>query len=362
MAGFISADIKSLFKNKQISNSNSEQDKSTSKNSETTKQKQNDTTAKHKITDKNNLKYWGEELKIRLADNRKYSSQAQRSEYDIESEFFKEFYSYMWPDCAKQLYAIGDLLRKAFKVFGFDPHINPIYHFVKSVWVRKNLIKTGRLNSNTFKAIYTAVTENLVADSEFGKANNYNIIYCPDLYTKSDKEMLEYLELQKNILKISENKYKYNVLEKNKKALLFISGEQNISKLIDELRHINYESLPSVQNAKLNNIKLAKELSNKFSGIEELQTTRMSDDELDKDIISKLNNIAEGHSLLHALYIKTGNKNAFNALNQAPFNSVSLDKSLIADSKIIKLLPNIPLNKESSNNLVNKVISRFTNK
>jgi hypothetical protein len=166
---------------------------------------------------------WGKELKNRLESNRKMSSEARQSEYEIETKFFKEFFSANWdPDCAKQLMLMGEPLRKALKVLGFDKRVNPILGFISIKYVQEKLIKTKLLNVNTFKAIYNAVAKKLVADSEFLKANDYNIIYCQDLYKKPLTDIEKYLKAQSTILKTSLDTYTADRQLFNKKVFVYI--------------------------------------------------------------------------------------------------------------------------------------------
>ena len=163
------------------------------------------------------LEDWEALLDTQIKKNRSLGHEAREPEHVVETKIFEDFFKSNWDaECARQLLSIGDLLRKAIKVLGFD-ETNPILAFISNNYVKENIIRPGLLNSSTFKAIYEAVSENLVADSEFFRPNNYNIIYCKDLYTKTSKEILEYLKLQKKILMIHDNKYRAEDVRNNKK-------------------------------------------------------------------------------------------------------------------------------------------------
>ena len=87
---------------------------------------------------------------------------------------------------AKKLLALGEPFEKACKVLGYnitnENGGNPLLAFVIK---QKHLVDSGAINANTFKALYNAVAKHLVADSEFFKPNDYNIIYCKNLYKKT---------------------------------------------------------------------------------------------------------------------------------------------------------------------------------
>ena len=190
---------------------------------------------------------WGEELKNRLKANRELSREARLPEFEIESKFFKEYFEANWKDPAvvKQLMLLGEPLKKALKVLGFSRKLNPILAFLKTKFAQE-LLKTKLLNINTFKAIYNAVAKRLVADSQFVAENDYNIIYCRDLYTKSPSEMIEYLETQQSILSPTASKYTAKDLLRNRKIFLKVAnGPQDPAKYVAFVNKLDATALPS---------------------------------------------------------------------------------------------------------------------
>ncbi len=175
---------------------------------------------------------WSGELDRRLADNRALSREARKDDYQIEVAFFEEYFTSN-PDfnpCGEQLITFGGPLHKAIKVLGFDKNTNPILAFIVNNFVKNSLIKPGLLNATTFRAIYTAVAQKLVAQSQFLNANDYNIIYCKDLYKMSVKEILEYLSIQNQILPAKASRYTKEMLNRNKQVF---AAEENVASIQD---------------------------------------------------------------------------------------------------------------------------------
>ena len=148
------------------------------------------------------------------------------------------------PALVKKLLDLGEPFKTACKKLGYkvkqENGSNPILAFVLQSYVQERLITPGLLNRNTFKAIYNAVAKNLVADSEFFSTNNYNIIYCQDLYRKTASEMESYLKEQSQILTTSASSYSSKVQTANKKAFIHISGLYRENTNQEELDIVNF--------------------------------------------------------------------------------------------------------------------------
>lgn len=228
------------------------------------------------IPKKYNWGWWRAELSRRLTENSKKDSANRKSDEEIELEFFKDFFQMNWVEAsASKLIAIGEPLRRVIKVLGFDQEDksggNPILAFMRQGYVQKYLLQPGFLNASTFRAIYNTIPERLIAHSEFFAKNDYNILYCKDLYTKSPKEMLEYFRLQSRTLSPSAEQYDQNKLNENKITFL----QSTIKSVTDELNTVKRANvikatvktggikalqLGGIGESKLNSLELVKEL------------------------------------------------------------------------------------------------------
>lgn len=303
---------------------------------------------------------WEKELKDRLAANRALSRESRQTEYDIETQFFKEFFEANWDaECAKQLMLIGELLRKALKTLGFDAKINPILKFLTLDYVKIELVSTKLLNINTFKAVYDAVADNLVADSEFFTANNYDILYCRDLYRKAYSEMKEYLVLQKSVLSPSAKIYTKADQEKNRKVFIVATEKTKAVGKCDSAKNVSVSHIMSVKNsqAKLNPIDIAKKLVGVASKSSE-DRPKSTGNEISK-LIAKINTPAKVYAVLQYLGISLGNKKAVNGLAHKKLASVSMGDLKTATVAAAELLAGLRLSKSDADNLVDELLSNL---
>jgi hypothetical protein len=180
------------------------------------KQKNNDNKAETSAAQENNTSFekkpsnfdWKAELENRLKQNKQLEPKDQKKDYEIEDLFWKDYFNNNWDsEIAKQLFNMGNLLRKAIITIGFDPKRNPILSFINLPYVQKNLISTSLLNINTFEAIYTALAKKQIALKEFFSDSDYNIIYCRDLYSRTSSEMQKYLSEQLKSLAFNKSSY-----------------------------------------------------------------------------------------------------------------------------------------------------------
>jgi hypothetical protein len=224
--------------------------------------------------------------------------------------------------------------------------------------VQEKLLNTGLLNISTFKAIYNAVAKKLAADSEFITERAYNIIYCPDLYRKSAKEMAEYLTLQSKILSPSAGAYDGKIQLENRRIFLHIDGidEKDYAKNA-KMTKLDDNSLPKVFDAKLNSIEIARSLSGKSEGV---GTITKSDKEL-TEIVSKLTTTADKLAALLALSTSTSSKQAQQALSAPEVKDVTGEAVTQAFLKLSKdnVFPKGQLDIKTADSLVSLIMATF---
>ena len=294
---------------------------------------------------------WEERLDKRRTANSQLSSEARLSDYEVEAKFFKEFFSVNWGvDVGKKLDLIGEPLKKAFKALGFEPTKNPILAFILQDTVIK-LINNDKLNANTFKAIYNAVAKRQVAPKEFFVKNDYNIIYCPDLYNKSLEEMTKYLELQKEVLEEKDTTF-------NKKVFLYTNEilEQDPEKranIIKDLIELKSD-MTDVASAKLNSLKLANLISDK----KDTKQTQLNTAGQDK-IVAKLSQPSDKFAAILALSLSTDSKKAKAALSSEVFGELDGTAKIKAILKLAgnNILPKGQLNSADADALVDKLMA-----
>lgn len=261
---------------------------------------------------------WEQELTKRQEANKNMSPESRKTSLEIDEQFFKEYFYANWDkSCAEQLIHIGEPLRKLLKGLGFNVKKNPALGFISNDYVKRNLIQTKLLNINTFKAIvFDALTGKLVAQSEFMKDNDYNIIYCRDLYKKSADEIKAYLEFQRTILKTSVGKYSSQDQIKNKKVFISIPEiiEPDINKRISLINQLDSAKLPSMKqaNAVLNNLKFAKAIAT--TGKKPAETVNLDDTD-QAELVGKLKTPSQIFAALQYLSINAGSTKAAKALS-----------------------------------------------
>lgn len=376
---FWTVNLSSIITNQKVDKTvTSSEPASDAKNAKSNLQKTNTEKSEPQKTDVNNaadlskITDWGKELEKRNNDNKSLSKEAQKSKYEIESNFFKDFFDATWkdPEMTKLLMSIGDPLKKALKILGFNPKINPILGFLCNNYVQKSLLKTGLLNANTFKAIYNAVANKWVADSEFLVSNTYNIIYCPKLYTKTRSEIEGYLKLQNRFLKPSAKSYTAEEQELNRKIFIKLSKIKEVDpdKIIEKIK-AGGEILkaPSVKSssAELNTLELAeillKRLGNVSSTEKDEQEPVALSSENQSEIINKLNTSAQIFAMLLALSLNNNSSEITKVLESDIFKGLSTAEIAAAASWIKKenILQNSKLTGKSINELVSALRAKL---
>ena len=313
---------------------------------------------------------WKELLDQRIADNNKLSATEKKTQYEVESRFFRDFFVENWDrNIGAKLLLIGENLRKAIKVLGFNPAKNPILGFIRQTRVINDLIYTGKLNIETFKAIYNAVAYKLVTSNELIKEkaaqDEYNIIYCLDLYNKPVKDMIEYLKVQSNILTVSSTQYDADKQLKNKRAFIDVGekiAEQEEGKRAVEINktldHSDFANIKMV-NAKLNTLTLAKEVAN----IKESYKTEL-DSKGQDELVTKLSTVADKFAAIFLLSTTTDSPKAKSYLNNEHFESLSSDDKLVAVMSLAakSIMPKGQLNKNDADSLADKIIASLQQK
>ena len=368
-ADFLSANIDSFFKNQVQSD--------TPKNADTKENPKS--TGASAVGQKRPANFnWEKELQTRLADNKALSAEARRPEVKIEQEFWEEFFTNKWPaDIAKMLdLVVGEQLKKDIRILGFTSKTNPIIAFLRLKYVQDKLIRTKLLNANTYKAIHNAVAKNLVADSEFFNATDYNIIYCQDLYTKSANVIEKYLRYQKQVLPTNVSKYTLDMQNDNKRVFLLIR-KLNLSKAssAEKAQAIMQndtvtKSSVKAANTKLNDLKIIEEilkLSGKISDTPDeteddtdKKTEQASSDATLSKFANRLKNLAEAQAALQFIVMQTQNAEAAAGLKNEKFSSVSAASLAEATKSVAAQFRNIKLTKNNAKTLTAYILKHIS--
>jgi hypothetical protein len=313
---------------------------------------------------------WGKELASRLEANKKMSPESRESEYEIERKFWQEYFTAGWGDAnAQLLMALGDQLRSDIKVLGFKKSTNPIIAFLKLSYVQKELLQTELLNKSTYKAIHQAKAKKYVADTEFFRASDYNILYCKDLYNKTATEMVEYFKEQAMVLKPTASRYTLEDQNKNKRVFL-LYRKNNEKTVIDQAKAqlaIPDSNLASVKHktALLNSIKLIQTII-KISGSvnntnnyddEDVQDTEISD-ELAK-VIVKIKEPAQILAAIQYLSIISNSEKAKKVLMANNFSGVSVEELKAATAKIAGIFTKASLSAVQADTLISSLLAKI---
>jgi hypothetical protein len=317
------------------------------------------------VNDFSQISDWAMELNNRLSENRAKAANERVDDEEIETLFFKDYFNNayeLWDEtCAKQLISFGKPLQKALKVLGFNEKRNPILGFIVNPYVVTNLIKPGLLNVNTFKAIYSAVSNRLVAHTQFMRVNDYNIIYCRDLYNRPAAEMLKYLGLQANILKPSTPTYEAVNIEKNKKVFFFIKK----IKEQDNIKAVAIGTkLPSAKsaNTKLNSIDFANKLAGTDSRSSKTTTAANNSSSkpgfVAKKIINTKNN-KKAYAFAAVQYVSatTDIPEAKKALSHTAFRELALSEVVAVSGAVNKFMKEAALNEAEAGAFISILIS-----
>lgn len=298
---------------------------------------------------------WGKILKDRLAANAELDQEARQPEAEIEAAFWDEYFSDgSWDDeVATKLKAIELLLKDIVKL-GFKKQTNPVLAFVRSKWVQNELIKTDLINSNTFKAVHNAIAKRYIADSEFVKANNYNILYCKDLYKKPLVDIVKYLSFQKQSLPTNLSYYNEDTQSRNIRIFLVV-GQKSVRQ----------------KGAKLNSLKEVEKLLGKHGievGSEESTSSAGGTSSTKKGlgrqdllkVISSLTTVAQGQAALQYISMATNSTAAKEALKKSlAFKNSSAEELIAASNSIAKYMSSMKLSETEAEELVEKIVAQL---
>lgn len=312
---------------------------------------------------------WEKELAKRLKDNKALHPEARKTEYEIKSRFFTEYFKENWGDAkGRQLLLIGDMLQKDLIKWGFDPKVNPVAAFIKNKYVQDNLIQPGLLNSNTYRALHDAVVEKWVADSEFVAKRNYNIIYCKDLYKKPLDQIKEYLQLQAQILRPSSGDHKYKKVDLDRNRKIFFKAdwidEVDPRHYVDKLEQAEQAGKVAIDEltayaTELNSLGLAKALKSliKGSGMVRNQTDLVHlKTDGQKNLVAKLNTPTRKFAAVQYLSMTTDSTKARAALTDNNFGPIDMEKLPQATKEITVFMPNGRLATKDADAIVDQLL------
>lgn len=309
---------------------------------------------------------WKKELETRLTANKLAKPETRKSEYEIENQFFTEFFTNFFAGnqaAVKRALLIGSLLQKDIKILGFVADSNPVLSFLKVALDR--LLVPGRLNAVTYRAIHNAVAKGLMADSEYQEENDYNILYCLDLYTKSAAEIEEYLTIQSRILSASNYPYNNTTKANNRRALFYIDAikEQNVDLRKKAIKTaIKDNELPSALNSatKLNSIELASNFAGMpFSSDTGNKSTNNKKAADIQRIVQNLDTLAQQFAALQYLNLVTGAAEAQKALQHKAFNTVDPKELAVATPYVKQLMQNQRYTADKVTALVSAILGKL---
>ena len=316
---------------------------------------------------------WARDLQNRHATNKTAHPDFRKNTYEVEQQFFTDFFNNMLKSEAltKKAMAIGELLRSDIKTLGFKIAENPILAFLSIPFVQHELLGTSLLNIATYRAIHNAVAKHLVADSEFYKFNLYNIIYCQDLYRHSAAEIEQYLEQQTKILNPKASRYEPSELALNRGIFFYVDikgiKETDIDGRIKAIKNMPVDNLPS-NTAKLNTNSFINKFikSNNIAVINSPERDGLVDDEPGIPSIKTLirsikprQQPALAFAALQFISLTTGLAEAKQALKHKAFTELRIEQITQATNAVSNILGKYKLQKSDAKALVTAIIDQL---
>jgi hypothetical protein len=298
---------------------------------------------------------WSKELKKRLDDNKKLDAESRKTDFDIETEFWLEFFTSTYDENIAKLLNNIELLKKDIQILGFKKQTNPILAFFKIKYVQKDLISTKLINSNSYTAIHNAIAKRLVSGNEFLKANDYNIIYCRDLYRRSLAEIVKYLEYQAKILPPNIVNYDEDRVIRNKQIFLTLgttkvtaaSAKLNSLKEIEKMLGMSV----ATKNAK-------DDTGNTGNEVETADTDKTVNFNGQKDLAAFIATPAHAFATLQFLGMAVQSTEALDALTKYNFTPAAMEGLAKASKELADKLHKINFSKKDLKVIVPTLIKR----
>lgn len=353
-------DLRHLFAKQEDEAEQPKNDKGASDTAEADTDSTSDSNTEEKVkkasTKIDAIKEWGKELENRIANKRK-----DKPEAEVRLQFWKDFFAAFWdPKVADKISQIT-LIEKDIEKLGFDPLINPLLAFLLQPCVHEMLL-ADLINSQTYKAIHNAVARRYMADSEFVKQNNYNIIYCLDLYKgKTAKDIEEYLAQQKKVLNPSAPAYNAKTLAKNVKIFL----KNGYTSVLDDGAKLNdLDDIEELLGTSEASDGAGSDKGNTSSGSTSSggNTGKVKVDREDlKEFVRKLPDDAHLIAALQFLVVNINSKEADKALrnNSKKLNGVSAKELIAASAVASSQLRKMKLDATTAKTLVELLSSRL---
>ena len=308
------------------------------------------------------LKDWEDELEKRIKEN---ALSHKKPEGKVRNAFWEDYFNANWSSKVAAKLKRIDLLRKDIEDMGFDPLINPLLAFLLRNYVQK-LVLEDLINSETFKALNNAVANNYLADSEFVKENAYNILYCRDLYKQPVRDIVEYLRLQKIILKPNAPAYNKETRTTNIKIFLengFTSVLDDGAKLntLDEVesylkgKGFSTAKPESTDDSKNTDTTPEDETSADTSDADSKKT--VADEEKLEQIVSKMET-ADALVALQYIGIHTRAKSALEAIKKVPRNE-NVDNLMGAIPRVATYFKGLKLDKAAREALIELLVDKL---
>ena len=182
---------------------------------------------------------------------------------EILDEFYNDYYKIEYAgldsskanDIVAKLKSLNKVLIIEFNKLGYNPEVNPFAQFLKNLIKNKYEI-FEKLTINTYGAIHNSFIDKHITGNMLGKYDEYinnNILYCNDLYNYKGLDIVNYLDLQKQVLNEIENGNKYSNV-KNLVAKIFIQqdvGGESYAEKIKNLQELEKVIPPGAAGAKL---------------------------------------------------------------------------------------------------------------
>ena len=158
---------------------------------------------------------------------------------------------------------------------------------------QKKLLLTKKLNANSYMALHNAAVKKYLSLVEFRKFNDYNILYCLDLYNKLPADIYKYLELQKVILNPKKTSYSTEIQTLNKRIFIKLkSTDTNLVTVAKAQLRVAKDKIAklNIRTAELNNFDLINELLSQ-ANLESTSTTNQEEpEEVSSAEISEITN------------------------------------------------------------------------